>query len=72
MVCVTGSNDVPFSNITLMFLPGSKASNHFELFPLTVLSGTSAGTVSEIQLSPSCTKNRTAISDRESTKRSWR
>jgi hypothetical protein len=34
MVCVTGSNEVPFSNITLAFAPGSKASNHFGTVPI--------------------------------------
>ena len=34
MVCITGSDKVPFSNITLMFAPGSKASNHFGTVPI--------------------------------------
>jgi hypothetical protein len=33
-VCVTGSDDVEFSNVTLMFAPGSKASNHFGTVPI--------------------------------------
>jgi hypothetical protein len=33
-VCITGSNDVPFSNITLQFAPGSNASNHFGTVPI--------------------------------------
>jgi hypothetical protein len=33
-VCITGSDEVPFSNITLMFAPGSKASNHFGTVPI--------------------------------------
>jgi hypothetical protein len=34
MVCITGSDKVPSSNITLMFAPGSKASNHFGTVPI--------------------------------------
>jgi len=33
-VCITGSDKVPSSNITLMFAPGSKASNHFGTVPI--------------------------------------
>jgi hypothetical protein len=33
-VCITGSNDVPFSNVTLQFAPGSNASNHFGTVPI--------------------------------------
>ena len=33
-VCITGSDKVAFSNITLMFAPGSKASNHFGTVPI--------------------------------------
>jgi hypothetical protein len=34
IVCITGSDKVPSSNITLMFAPGSKASNHFGTVPI--------------------------------------
>jgi len=33
-VCVTGSDKVPSSNITLMFASGSKAANHFGTVPI--------------------------------------
>jgi hypothetical protein len=33
-ICVTGSGKVTFSNITLMFAPGSNASQHFGTVPI--------------------------------------
>ncbi len=33
-VCITGSHKVAFSNITLMFYPGSNASRHFGTVPI--------------------------------------
>ena len=33
-VCITGSDKVPSSNITLMFASGSKAANHFGTVPI--------------------------------------
>lgn len=34
MICITGSDKVAFSNITLMFLSGSNASKHFGTVPI--------------------------------------